>query len=560
MVADGPVALDIETCGTGRGGALSPYAPGSAIRLLSLCLPGRPPVVIDLRATGYKLGPLRGALEASEIVAQNAKFDLLWLRVKCGLNPRRVFCTMTASRLLTAGSKQPNDLGAALRRYLGIRLPKDQGRSNWAAEPLSAEQLAYAAADVACLHDLRARLDTELDAAGLRQAWELEMPLVPVVVDIEQAGFPVDAGRLREIRDEAEAKAAAVAVPTRAALRQDDINLNSASQIIKAFDDQGIKIKDTTAETLAGLNHPAAALLLEYRGHEKLRQQAVGLLEAVRPDGRIHARFEPTGTETGRFSSKMPNLQNVTVGPLRGAFVAPAGMALVVADYSQVEVRGAAAMAGDETLIGLFREGVDIHRRTAALILGKDEAEVTAEDRRTSKACVFGLLYGQSAGGLVDFARSGYGVELTLDEAKLFRERFFATYRGLAVLQKQAWREAAEIGGLANCEVRTRIGRRRLLARGGADWHRFSALVNNPVQGTCADGMKAAIVRLGGELPEAARMVATVHDELVVLVPSDHAEAVRERVAAVMREEMERLFPEVPIVVESKVCSNWGAK
>ena len=412
--ADAPIALDIETYrANGGGGALNPYLPGSEIRLLTICLPGREPWVIDLKAVGYDLGPLGEVLQTGEVVGHNLKFDLLWLRAKCRLNIRKVFCTLTASRLLTAGMNEPNDLGAVIERHLGFKLPKALGRSDWSSEVLSDEQLAYAANDVRHLHLLRGKLEAACREAGLERVLELEMRLLPAVVDVEAAGFPVDRAKLQQVRDAAEARVREAEAKVQAVFGDRGLNVASHGQLKAGFERLGIKLPNTCAETLSDINHDAARLVLEYRGHEKLSQQAVSLLRAVCPDGRIHARFEPTGADTGRFSSRQPNLQNVGRGDLRNAFVAGPGRVLVVADYSQIELRGAAAIANDPAMLDAYHKGEDIHRKTAALVLGKTEDAVTKDDRQLAKAINFGLFYGQQVGGLVRSAKSSYDITIT---------------------------------------------------------------------------------------------------------------------------------------------------
>jgi DNA polymerase-1 len=560
-LADSPLALDIETYNESKGGgALSPFAPGAQIRLLTLAVPGREPWIIDLRAVGYDLGELGCVIEGGLVVGHNLKFDLLWLRQKCGILPRRVFCTMTASRLLTAGGKDPNDLGAVIARHLGIRLPKDQGRSDWGGMILTPDQLRYSADDVRHLHALRAKLESELAAADLGKVADLEMSLLPVVIEMEAAGFPVDRDALAAIGADAEREMVTATERLREALHNAELNPSSPVQLKAALNKAGVNVDDTTAEVLSEVDHDAARAALAYREHEKTAQQALSLAKAISSDGRIHARFEPVGTITGRFSSKEPNLQQVKRGAMRTAFRAPAGKVLVVADYSQVELRAVAAIADDKVMLEAFRNGEDLHRKTAALVLGKPEAEITKHERQTAKAVNFGLIYGQSAAGLVHYARTNYDVVISLDDATKMRERFFASYRSIAVWHKQAWRRASEITGVADCCCHTALGRRRLMPLGGDDWPRFTTLVNTPVQGTCGDGMKLAMVRIGALLPSCTHMIATIHDELVILADVDQAEAVKAMVVDEMRGAMSGLLPGVPIEVEAGVCSNWGEK
>lgn len=551
----GSVALDVETYGPRKGDGLDPWA--GDIRLLSLGLHGRQPWIIDLRATGYDLGELKTALESAEIIAHNAKFDLLWLRNKLGLRASKVFCTLTAARLLSAGTKPGNDLDKCLHRYLGVPPAPDHSRSDWGSMLLTDDQFAYAARDVAHLHELAAKLRGELELEGLDSVGELEMELVPVIVEMEMAGIGVNTAKLREIETKARASAAEFASSLRNELGLPTLNPSSPQQLLKALAGQGIEVADTNEDTLkANDDGRIIPIILAYRGAEKLAQQAKSLIECVKSDGRIHGRFDPTGTATGRFSSKDPNLQNIGRGELRSCFVPGAGNKLIVADYSQVELRAAAAIAGETKMIEAYRNGVDLHKQTAAEVLGKALNAVTKEDRQISKSANFGLLYGQSAPGLVRYAASSYGVKLELDQAEQIRRQFFRTYGSLRQWHGES-RNKADAGAR---EVRTVMGRRRLIPETASEWERFTALVNTPVQGGCADGMKRALVMLAERLPAEARLISTVHDEVLVEAPEAMAEEVRLIVQTTMVEAMEALFPQVPIEVEAGVCEHWGEK
>jgi DNA polymerase-1 len=552
---NGRIALDLETYGNRKGDGLDPWR--GDIRLLTLCREGGQVWMIDLRAIGYDLGPLADILTVATVIAHNAKFDSLWLRVKCGLRLPKVFCTLTAARLLAAGTKPGNNLDQCLERYLGIAPGKDQSRSDWGSMLLTEEQFAYAARDVAHLHDLAKALETGIGEAALERVWTLESALLPRVVEMEAAGIRVDVEKLRRIAAEAKANAVKASADLREALGTPGLNPASPAQLLAALRSQGIALDSTAEETLkAADDGRIIPLILAHREASKRAQQAETLIEHVKTDGRIHARFEPTGTATGRFSSKEPNLQNVGRGELREAFVPAPGHRFIVADYSQVELRAAAAIAGETKMIEAYRAGADLHRLTASIVLNKPEADVTKSDRQTSKSCNFGLIYGQSAPGLVRYAASSYGVHLDPDQAKEIRTAFFRTYRHL-----QQWHglshQQAEHGVT---EVRTRLGRRRLIPNTSTEWERFTALVNTPVQGGCADGMKQAIVTLTERMPHTARIVSTVHDEVIVEVSEAEAEQICELVAATMREAMEALFPEVPIEVEAGVCEHWGEK
>lgn len=550
------IALDIETYGPRPAGGLDPFR--GEIRLIALAGRQGPVHLLDLQTIGYDaLAGLRPLLEEKTIIAHNAKFDLLWLRVKAGINSRKVICTLTASRLHTAGIRVSNGLDYCLKRYLLIEPGKDLSRSDWGAMLLTPEQLEYAAADVAYLHDLAGVLEHELEINGLDQVWMLESGLLPCVVDMEHAGVAVDQAKLESIRDGQTAKATEAAESLRAALGTPTLNLDSPVQLLTALRAAGLDLKNTREEDLKRLSdNTLVPLLLGYREAIKRAQQAVSLLKHVAADGRIHSRFEPMGTATGRFSSKDPNLQNIGRGDLRSAFVAPPGHKFVIADYSQIELRAAAAIAGETKMIDAYKNGTDLHALTAASVLGIGITEVTKDQRQMSKAVNFGNLYGQGDEGLARYAMNSYGVEMTVDEAHRLRLKFFKTYPRIRGWHGMAW----EMVNQHHEAAKTGIGRRRLIPHDASNWERFTALVNTPVQGGTADGMKYAIVLLSERLPEGARIVSTVHDELVVECQEADAESVRALTSDTMVEAMSDLFPQVPIEVEATIADTWAEK
>jgi len=549
------IALDIETYGDRKGDGLDPWK--GDIRLLTLGRHGGTIWTIDLRAIGYDLGPLQPILEETGIIAHNAKFDLLWLRVKCGLIARRVHCTLTAARLLVAGTKPGNNLDQCLERYLGVQPAADHSRSDWASMLLTDDQLSYAARDVAHLHDLLGVMETEIEMAGLDAVWALESSLLPCVMGMEATGIRVDREKLQSIATEADKLAQQAADALRAALDNPSLNPASPGQVLGALRKAGLSLESTAEEALkAADDGRLVPLVLAHREASKRAQQADALVGHIKSDGRIHGRFEPLGTATGRFSSKEPNLQNIGRGEIREAFTAPEGRRLVVADYSQIELRAAAAIAGETRMIDAYKAGADLHKLTAATVLDKDQAEVTKSDRQLAKAVNFGLIYGQSAPGLVRYAATSYGVTLDEDQAQSIRQAFFRTYSRLRQWHGSSHNQA-ETGVT---EVRTRTGRRRLIPEKASDWERFTALVNTPVQGGTADGMKHALILIDQRLPKTARIVSTVHDEVVVECHEESAEHCREIITTAMVEAMAALFPEVPVEVEANICTTWAEK
>jgi DNA polymerase I-like protein with 3'-5' exonuclease and polymerase domains len=207
-------------------------------------------------------------------------------------------------------------------------------------------------------------------------------------------------------------------------------------------------------------------------------------------------------------------------------------------------------------MIDAYKRGEDLHKLTASTVLGKPIEAVTKEDRQLSKAVNFGLLYGQSAKGLVRYAATSYGVALPEDDALEIRRAFFRTYGSLRQWHGESHVKAEK--GVS--EVRTILGRRRLIPDSADEWQRFTALVNPPVQGSCADGMKRALVLLSTRLPQGANILSTVHDEVIVESPDADAEAVCSLVRKSMIDAMTDLFPKVPIDAEAGVCGRWSEK
>jgi len=221
---------------------------------------------------------------------------------------------------------------------------------------LTDDQLAYAADDVRHLHALEEVLRLELSKAGLEHVFKLETELIPIVVAMEKHGFALDTTQLQTLEDLTEQRRAELAVGLRVKFGESKLNLDSPEQLLGAFDKAGLKLEDTSESTLVRVEHELATRLLQYRQEAKLLTTIKNLRKHVLADGRIHSEFNPLGADTGRFSAKHPNLQNVTRGTLRGCFV-PAGSdrRLVVADYSQIELRIAAYFARDKEMLAAFQ-------------------------------------------------------------------------------------------------------------------------------------------------------------------------------------------------------------
>jgi len=534
------VALDTETTG--------PNWRADRLRVVSLTIPGSNRAwVVDAQAVDPRaLGPV---LQGRWIVGHNLKFDLLVLkRAGVEFEPAGFFDTFLAEKLLTAGLKEWHDcsLADAVARRLSVRLDKSPRASFRLPGPLTEAQVRYAALDAWAAGMLAEAQSAALKRDDLLAVATLEFLALPAIVWLESSGVPFDAERWEALAREAVGQAEALA---RRIYESAGVNPDSPKQVLEALRRRGHAIEDTTEATLKVLDDDLARLVLAYRdAANRAGKFGRDFLEYV-VDGRVYSDWHQIGAVTGRMSSSEPNLQNVPRYPdypHRTCFRASEGRVLVKADYSQIELRIAAAIAPDRRMLEAYRQGRDLHTLTAQMVLGRNE--VTKEDRQRAKAVNFGLIYGMGADTLIEHARNNYGVELSEAEAQEFRRRFFRTYRGIA-----AWHERERRAGTH--DVRTRAGR---LVR---NEDRLTNRLNTPVQGTGADGLKRALAKLWirrHEVPADVKLCLAVHDEIVVECNEDDAPAVADWLKACMKEGMQDLIPEVPVEVEIGVGPSWA--
>ncbi len=473
--------------------------------------------------------------------------------------------TALAAYLLDA-TASGYDLPALFMAYCGAELPEAAHLSLDAFSPLGdstaaeATLCAYCSA-IAAVHEATAPRLTALGMDSL--LYDMELPLCHVLAEMEINGFRVDGTALRDFGQSLRDRIGALEGEIYA-LAGERFNINSPKQLgIVLFEKlqlpHGKKTKtgwSTNADILDKLRseHAVVAKVLEYRHLSKLNSTyAEGLLKAVEADGRIRTRFQMTVTATGRLSSSEPNLQNIPtrteVGrEIRRLFIPDEGNVLVDADYSQIELRVLAHMAGDSVMQEAFLSGQDFHSATAARVF---HTEATPELRRRAKAVNFGIIYGMSAFSL------SQDIDVTVAEAKEYMDRYFDTYQGVRAYMDAVIQQGREMGYVA-----TLYGRRRPLPELKSANHIQRAFgervaLNMPIQGTAADIMKLAMIRVHRALKEAdlqARLIMQVHDELIVECPESEAEAV----AALLRREMEAVAQlSVPLVAEAHWGRDW---
>ncbi len=491
----------------------------------------------------------------------NAKFDLKFL-VSAGCPwPDTVFDTMLASQVLKAGLRVRHSLEEVVEQELGLALPKHLQTADWSGE-LSPAQCEYAARDVGVLWSLYDRLRPALAEAGLERASEIEFRCVKALAWMEIAGIAFDAeGWLtRTLEDEAQLGALTQQLNVHAQDLGMAINWASSQQIKALFQTLDIALPNARAATLKKIDHPIAELLVDHKEVAK-RVSTYGrsvIDSFFDPDsGRVYPVYFQNGTATGRMSCGGPNIQQIPKArAFRACFCAAPDSALVKADYSQVELRIAAALANDPTMLQAFREETDLHALTASRILHIPLNQVEPHHRQLAKSVNFGLLYGMGVNGLKQDAEAKYGVRMSDREAAQYHRAFFLTYQGIARWHQQAKQQAEQVRHQASgLETRTLTGRRFLGVR------HFNVLLNIPVQGTGGDGLKLALARLFEHRDQVSRAtpVACVHDEILVEAPLADARAAQAWLTSHMVEAMREIVADqVPIAVEAVIGKNWA--
>jgi DNA polymerase-1 len=522
------------------------------------------------------MGPLKEVLEDPRVrkIGQNLKYDLLVFK-RSGVDLRGLdFDTMVASYVLDPGRRQ-HSLDVLALDLLGHRMipysevaGKGNKQISFAEVGLDAAT-EYAAEDADYALRLQRRFQPEMEEHGLLGLFrELEMPLVPVLARLEWNGIAIDAAFFKEMSHRLAGELASLRERIHEAAGG-EFNINSTQQLREILFDRlelpvikrtktGPSTDASVLEELAALGHQLPALMMEYRQLEKLRSTYVDSLpELVHPEtGRIHTSFNQTVAATGRLSSSDPNLQNIPIRTelgreIRRGFVAPPGHLFVSADYSQIELRILAHFSQDPAFLTAFREGIDVHRQTAAIIFEVGIEEVTPEMRSRAKTINFGTLYGQ---GGFSLARQ---LGIPRDEADRFIEEYFERFAGVRRYLDEQVEGARERG-----YVETLMGRRRFipeLKSGNWNVRQFGERVaqNTPIQGSAADLIKRATIDLQATLDERfpdSLILLQVHDELLLEVPEAQVEAVSGLVA----ERMEgALRLDVPLVVDVGVGPDW---
>jgi DNA polymerase I-like protein with 3'-5' exonuclease and polymerase domains len=555
------IGVDTETTG------LDPLS--SRVRLLQIATPERAYVFDLFQIAAFDHPALRQLLSSPQPIKvfHNAKFDAKMILHHFNVELRGIFDTLLASQLIGAGrSEGGHSLAAVASRHLGEAVDKSMQVSNWAGN-LSPLQYEYAAKDAALMLPLRDALAEKLAELGMEEAAKLEFDCVLPLAAMELRGVAIDGDCWRRLVAGVERAHEALSAELKRELaagipqlslfdEPPNINLDSPSQVTQALLRMGIKVEGTRSWQLQPLakDHPAVAKLLEYRSVQKsLSSYGLSLVERIHPaTGRIHADFHQIGATGGRMACSNPNLQQVPNTPeYRSCFRAPEGRKLVIADYSQIELRILADWSQDTQLVKALLSGEDLHCVTASQMFGIPLDQVTKGQRAAAKQLNYGIMYGLGAPGLA--AR----IDCSAEEADGLIRKYFAAYSGVAAFLREAADRAIQ-----ERETRTRSGRLIYFTFDANDRSQVAANQrlgkNAPIQGSSADIIKRALALLYDALkPLDAAIVNCIHDEIVVEVREDQSE----ECAAILEREMiaaaREFIRSVPVTVDTAIGDAW---
>jgi DNA polymerase-1 len=576
------ISIDTETTG------LDPFL--SKMLLVQIAVPNMC-YIFDCQYIKLKI--FRKLFENEGIIKiiQNAKFDYKMIKAHSGITITNMFDTMSAERLINAGfNAMKSSLAALSEKYVGLTMDKtirkgfiDTSNSSTLRE-FSERELEYAANDALVLHMIYDAQVQELSDRGLIETMVLECQTLPVVGDMELSGCQIDKEKwlkvvdiVRERREKAAKELYSVFLPV---VKQTNlfglpvINIDSPAQLLHYLhkmdirDGSGELVKNTNEDYLSEIHtdNPVIKKLIEYRGWAKMvNTYGLSFLDKIHTKtGRLHTEFDQLRADTGRMSSKDPNLQNIPKYnekdpgiDLRSCFISKSGYKLVCADYSQQEMRVLADVSGDPTFERAYLNGEDRHKQTAADVFGVKISEVTKEQRFISKTLNFALIYGAGPG------RISQMLNIPEEEAKTLLNKYFKTYPKIRGFLDMLANEA-----LVNKYSYTISGRKRYFefpSLDDPDYRKKIARIkrqasNNFIQGSSADVTKLALVYTNASIFEKkidAKILMVVHDEIVTEVIESQAELMARTQEECMIKAFYTYFKKIPMIVEAEIADYW---
>ncbi|WP_457681080.1 DNA polymerase [Thermovibrio sp.] len=557
--------LDIETYseelpkGRGDEPTLDPFR--NRVRLISLGDGERFFTFDALKLSNEALKAVLKLVSEKLVVGHNLKFDLKTLAYHYGswILPKKTFDTYLAEKLIwnAKNPKRPPkgalSLSALAKKYLGIELDKTEQSSNFGGE-LTDSQVVYALNDVKVLpeivrrqvkllNDLSSKKTKSPHPLGLESAAaRLEMVFLPVLVEVELSGVPVNAEYLKRELQACREAFNKLYAEIKERYHSDP---QSPKQLLTLLRDRlGLKVKSTSNKELARYSdNEVVSKIIALRKAKKKADLLEKYLDLK--EGRLYPQFNQIEAHSGRMSCRNPNVQQIPRDVKGNFYKAPKGRAIIKADYPAIELRLASVIAPDKTMIEAFKEGKDLHKFTASLVSGKPIEEITKEERQRAKALNFGFIYGMSAKTFREYAFTNYGINLTEKEAEEFREKFFNAYSGIAKWHQKTARRLA-FSEKGQITVYTLLGRPIAVDR-------LTNALNSPVQGSGADMLKMASYLFTTSVKEAgidASIVNLVHDEIVVESSLEDKEKAKELLKSSMERACSMLIPHFPTEVE----------
>ena len=509
---------------------------------------------------------LKSVLESSGVKIFHEAGRALQFLVAAEIFPKVLFDTALAARLLLIDKLKDFSFGTLSDYYLREEFCETLSFENQ-DNKLSLEEINHCRARAKLLLRLRKAQISELKAKALTQTAKIEFDCAIATAQMEYHGVFLDLASWHKLSEKyVREKDAAInelykfsgtpAVQT-ALWGEDfavDVNFESNDYVLSLLRKYEIPAKSTSKQALAPYReHPLVKAISRYRTSSKLLSSFLyPLPEAIhKASGRLHPHYEQIAAWSGRMSCYAPNIQQIPRNKeFRSCFAAPEGRVLLLADYSQIELRVVAQITKDERMLKAYRSGEDLHSHTASIILNKPIELISSAERQYAKAVNFGLIYAMGAEGLRLSAQQSYGVEMSYEQAQEFRKRFFAAYPAV-----KSWHNALE--RTKNFAGQTLAGRKFSFTK----WHGLPVHSNAPVQGSAADILKRALGNLAIKLSEtSAFIVATIHDEIIVECPEKEAERYKTLLKTVMEEAADSILKDVPTGVDVTVAKRWSEK
>lgn len=530
------IAVDIET-------TANHFLDGE-IRLISVYSP-------DLQLVTQEVEEVASILCDPQVlkVFHNAAFDVTWLRAN-GFEVTNYTDTMVMAQIIHNTTKSANSLKALAFEYLDEILNKDkQGSENWLGF-LSEDHRAYALKDAEITFRLYNVLIELIRSKHLEVVLNREIQALPAIIELNLNGIPFDYSGGQVVLEGMQKEVNELETDIKALFQLPDLLITSTQQLQKAFTSIGIELSSTKEEELVKYEskHPVVEKLCRYKRLKKrITAYGEGLKAKIQTNGRVYGDWRLIGTDTSRMSCKKPNLQGLP-SQAKQFVKAPFGKSFVIADYSTIELRILAQITQDEKMIQAFTNGEDLHKKTAQGIFNLNSLEhVSKEQRQIGKVVNFGLIYGMTSYGLLKRITVATGQSISLEQANIFRDNYFKFYPSVLAYQDKMLKEdiIQTLGGRYWSDDSTPLKKGSI------------ARYNYPVQGTGAEGLKNTLAILLKRLQSEWKLVAVIHDEIILEVPTDEANIAKKVLQESMQEGMTTLIPSIPIEIDIIISDKW---